>query len=645
MLFDTTEYQSLVNKVNKLKHYGLNHVLSVPHIAIVGDQSSGKSSVLEALTKLMFPRDKGMCTRFATQVNLCRDLNLTEDTLSARIDGEDAFNERCKVIEATKFRSVIEDAVLLLCSASDISDKVLELTLSGPTQSPLTVVDLPGFINTTLDGQDKTIPDTIRSINERFMKHPRTIILAVVPANVDLNNSYVLARAEEYDPKNERTVPIVTKPDMIDKGTLPELIDMVLNNRKKMRLGYLVMCNTGYANMDLSWEQARQAEDKFFAQDKEWQMVPKSKRGRVGVKKFLGDLLYAHIKKELPLLKREVVVKTDELRRELDGMGVQVANSHEARLKFSELTMQLQSSLSGILSGSYTQDYMDKFKHETSGGDDGQKQQQKNLHFIRSSLVKLYQEYSSAMDESNFQQLETIDIVETVARFKGNELPGFVAFTVFINLFSRTLTAWKTLTKEHIAKMHQYLCEAIKTFLVYSIEHQPAREVFLDTFLTFYRKQVKHINTTVEDIFEDESLPFTLNKYYYDMVLNIRSDKAQKQLDNIQRHTDTSGSLKVYANQLNVSFLDVDSNEEKEAKDLGNQLRAYCKVARKRIVDVVILQTLERHMIKHIGLYFNELIRVDDAKLSCLIDSEADQRHREDIGKQIDILELSLLEL
>ncbi|KAF9902025.1 hypothetical protein EC991_005408 [Linnemannia zychae] len=643
MLFDATEYQSLVNKVNKLKHYRLNYVLGVPQIAIVGDQSSGKSSVLEALTKLMFPRGTGMCTRFATQVNLCCDPSLTEDILSARIVGEEEFNEQYKVIHTDKFDSVINEAASLLCHSSEISDKILELTLSGPTQSPLTIVDLPGFINTTLDGQDKNIPETIRSINERFMSHPRTIILAVVPANVDLNNSYVLARAEEFDPKNERTVPIVTKPDMIDEGTLPELIDMVLNKRKKMRLGYLVMCNAGYAKMASTWEEARQDEEIFFARDKEWRLVPENKRGRVGVKKFLGDLLYAHIKKELPLLKSEVVSKSNELRQELDSMGIQVSNSHEARLRFSELTMQLQSSLSGVLVGTYTQEYMEKFKDEVSSGDDGQ--QKNNIRFIRSSLERLYQKYSSAMDEDSLQEMNTSDILETVTRFKGNELPGFVPFTVFTNMFRSTHTAWKTLTKTHITKMHQYLFKAIKVFLIYAVDSRPAREVFQDIFLTFYRKQVQLINAAIEDIFEDESTPFTLNKYYYDTVLKIRLDRTQKQLDSMETLKDKNGNILVYLEELEVPSTDVNSNQEKAAEDLGDQLRAYCKVARKRIVDVVILQTLERYIVKRISVYFKDLIRVEDSKLAGLIESEADQCHRKDLEDQIEILERSLEEL
>ncbi|KAF9156649.1 hypothetical protein DFQ26_009291 [Actinomortierella ambigua] len=637
-------YQTLLDKVNKLKHHRLNDVISVPQIAIVGDQSSGKSSVLEAFTKLLFPRATGMCTRFATQVNLCRDLTLKEDILSARVHGEDDFNERFKVVAASQFNAIIVEAVKLLCSTSEISDKVLELTLSGPTHSPLTIVDLPGFVNIALDKQDKRIPNTIRAINERYMKDSRTIILAVVPANVDLNNSYVLARAEEHDPNNERTVPIVTKPDMIEKGTLPDLIDMILNNRKKMRLGYLVLRNTGFSDKDLSWEEARLAEEDFFNSDPAWQAVPKASRGRVGVQKFLGDLLYAHIRKELPLLKREVINKTEELRRELDGMGSAIATTHDAREKFSELTFKLQTSLSANLVGAYSQEYMNRFKDEAQGyfGDD--LRWKKSLRFIRSSLRSLYEEYNSAMAKHNLEDLKAKDIAETVIQFKGNELPGFVSFSIFVKLFSATHATWKTLTKEHITGISQYLCEATKAFLEYAIDHPLAREVFLDHFVTFYRNQEKHINRTLEDIFDDEQTPFTFNKYYYDTILKVRADKALGHVDNCKFNA-PNGSVVIRTSDLKLPSIDVNSNEQKAAEDLHEQLKAYCKVARKRIVDVVLMQTIERHMVNQIDLYFKELLKVDDTRLTCLIESEIDQRRRKDIGDRIEILERSLLEL
>ena len=40
---------------------------------VVGDQSSGKSSLLESLTGISFPRDVELCTRHATQITMRRD--------------------------------------------------------------------------------------------------------------------------------------------------------------------------------------------------------------------------------------------------------------------------------------------------------------------------------------------------------------------------------------------------------------------------------------------------------------------------------------------------------------------------------------------------------------------------------------------
>ena len=57
---------ALLNKIDKLFASGVGEYVFLPQIMAVGDQSSGKSSVLEALTGLPFPRDSGLCTRFVT---------------------------------------------------------------------------------------------------------------------------------------------------------------------------------------------------------------------------------------------------------------------------------------------------------------------------------------------------------------------------------------------------------------------------------------------------------------------------------------------------------------------------------------------------------------------------------------------------
>lgn len=54
-------------KIDKLFACGVGDLIDLPQIVVVGDQSSGKSSVLEGLVDKPFPRDSGLCTRFATQ--------------------------------------------------------------------------------------------------------------------------------------------------------------------------------------------------------------------------------------------------------------------------------------------------------------------------------------------------------------------------------------------------------------------------------------------------------------------------------------------------------------------------------------------------------------------------------------------------
>lgn len=61
-------HPSLLDKIDKLFECNVGHHIALPQLIVVGDQSSGKSSVLQGLTNLPFPRDSGLCTRFATQI-------------------------------------------------------------------------------------------------------------------------------------------------------------------------------------------------------------------------------------------------------------------------------------------------------------------------------------------------------------------------------------------------------------------------------------------------------------------------------------------------------------------------------------------------------------------------------------------------
>ncbi|KAF9177250.1 hypothetical protein BGZ51_008804 [Haplosporangium sp. Z 767] len=713
MFNEDSGYQSVIDNINKVQSHGLTHKLSIPKMAIIGDQSSGKSSVLEAITKLSFPRDKEMCTRFATMVNLRRNPALQKDVLTARIEGEDEFNNLYNTVDSTMtFHDVIERAVSVLCKEKkiDISDKVLELTLSGPTQSPLTIIDLPGFINTTLDKQDKRLPDTINAINRRYIKEPRTIIIAVVQATADLNTSRALSEAGAHDPEGERTIPIVTKPDYIQNGLHPDWIEVLLNRRKTMKLGYLVMRNTGYDQKAKSWDEARQEEEKFFESDL-WNAVPADRKGRVAVKKYLGNLLYEHISRELPILKREVDAALDTFKRDLEALGTPIATTDEARDKLTKATLRLLPQVIGFLNADYDHEYIAAFKEKPipSSGQD--------RHFVRSSLLRLYHGYSSAMSTEG-NRLSPPEIVGLVARYKGNDLPGFVSFTTFKNIINgHFLDGWRSITKKHVHKMHRHLSDVLSDFIAHTAD-AIARDVFTHVFDRFSRLQVIEIEKTIQNIFEDESTPFTLSRHYLDAIHEERSKTNRNTAlprepsisDMNKGNVDlppassfaTPQSSRAGSSESSQSSrtglpeppqspqtespespqpLQTGSPESPQPSQIGSPkllqpsknsdsahpsssqqqnnnwndvhttdetvpcLRAYLKTARERIVDKVLMETIERHMIKRIHDYFDMLLNATNGELQCMLESPMLKRRRQDLETKVAEFKIILNEL
>ena len=70
---------------------------------------------------------------------------------------------------------------------------------------------------------------------------PRTIILCVLPANADMTTSDGLQMARELDPKGIRTIGVITKIDIMDKGTNAKR--MLEGKDVQLRLGFIGIKN------------------------------------------------------------------------------------------------------------------------------------------------------------------------------------------------------------------------------------------------------------------------------------------------------------------------------------------------------------------------------------------------------------------
>ncbi|KAG8007466.1 Interferon-induced GTP-binding protein Mx [Nibea albiflora] len=201
-----------IDLIDSLRSLGVEKDLALPAIAVIGDQSSGKRSLLEALSRVALPRG------------------------SAQNEG------------------------------GDISDHFISLEIASPDVPDLTLIDLPNIAWAAREGEPEDIGHQIKNLIEKFIKKQETIILVVVPSNVDIATTEALKMAREVDPDGERTLGILTKPDLVKKGTEETVVDIVHNDVIHMKKGYMIVKCRGQKEITekVSLTEAIEREKAFF---------------------------------------------------------------------------------------------------------------------------------------------------------------------------------------------------------------------------------------------------------------------------------------------------------------------------------------------------------------------------------------------
>jgi hypothetical protein len=187
---------------------------------------------------------------------------------------------------------------------STFSEDVLRLEISGPNEDHLSIIDVPGIFKTTTDGvTTKEDIQTVLNMVRGYMKNRRSVMITVVPANVDIATQEILEMARELDPSGERTIGVLTKPDLVDEGAENKILDILRGKTQSLKLGWNVVRNPGQKDLD-GRVTGRTSEDSFFCEKAPWNAVEKDKVGIEALRTRLQDILNGHIRREFPKVPR-----------------------------------------------------------------------------------------------------------------------------------------------------------------------------------------------------------------------------------------------------------------------------------------------------------------------------------------------------
>ncbi|SPJ90330.1 related to dynamin GTPase [Fusarium torulosum] len=640
-LLRSAKSSSRLNQIEQIRANGVGELISLPQLVVCGDQSAGKSSVLEGITGIPFPRKDGLCTRFPTEIIL-RHCN-TKQTIVAKIrphgsrshEGQKTLKAYQREVEyLSELPSIIDDVSKLMGlrgftdSHGDnaFASDALRIEISGPVGLHLSIVDLPGLISVSNEEQSDEDVDAVRDMVASYLQNTRTIILSVLQASNDIANQGIIKLARQFDPDGGRTVGIITKPDLINEGTESKIARVAKNlDNIKLKLGFFLLKNPKPSELEEGLDMsARSRRELQFFSSPAWlsQGLDFDRIGAEKLRVFLQDLLDAHIERELPKVKEDIRKSLEASEKELHALGEPRSTVGHIRTFLIGLSLRFTGVTQAALDGNYHGNYQEFFTH-FNGSRLRARIQQLNTAFateVRENGGRRRVEAAFDSSESDSESTNDADgqmivteaemmewVRQAYVRTKGKELPGNYNTALLGELFQEQSQPWASIAERHVSNVFgavsSWVDKAIDELFYEEKIRREIRDLLQDWMEGARKQALKELGKLIQD---EKRSPLTYNHYYTDNVQRARLTSQRTAMKDIVSNVtkqDWHGKLHIpncaaeiekFVSALQARI--IVNMDDQACSEALTELNAYYKVAMKTFVDNVARQVIERHI-------------------------------------------------
>ncbi|PHU20162.1 hypothetical protein BC332_11313 [Capsicum chinense] len=557
----------LLDCVDKLRHLNImQEGIQLPTIVVVGDQSSGKSSVLESLAGISLPRGQGICTRVPLVMRLQNDPNITAPNLHLE------YNLKSLPVDEVG----IADAIILATDeiaghGKGISNNPLTLVVKKNGVPDLTMVDLPGITRVAVQGQPEDIYEQIYDIITKYIVPEESIILNVLSATVDFPTCESIRMSQKVDKTGERTLAVVTKADKAPEG----LLEKVTADEVNIGLGYVCVRNR-IGNE--SYDEARSDEARLFSTHPLLSKIDKSMVGIPVLAQKLVGIQAGIISKCLPEIVRKINDKLAANLAELNRLPQHLTSVAEALTAFMRILSSSKDSLKKILlSGEF-----DEYPEE------------KDMHSA-ARLVEMLDQYSNELHSKNFENTEEflMEEIMVLQETKGIGLPNFLPRAVFLNVLQKKVKEIAASPEDFVGKLWNYLERVVIKVLMYHCDNYPQLQSSTRRAAQnlIAKKKNESIDWVREIIGMEKLTDYTCNPDYLatyskfmaqqHTFMEIMNDPGKFSMINLE------GVGGIHVGHLR-KHLDV----VQQAFDLKMRMMAYWKIVLMRMVDSMALHIM-----------------------------------------------------